>query len=319
MMSKEAEHRRVGGIISAAITPFRFDYTLDEEGIVRNAEALIRDGVDFLVALGSIGEHCALNRDETRRVVQLMVEAADRRVPVIATVAGTDWRAVLTDVAAAAELGAELVMVPPPYYFPLSPPEVIDFYQLVDGIQVPFVTYSNPTTGGPAIKVSELEIISRLPRFRGAKDATPDPNEFRDKKLCLGSRWPLIAAAESQIAYALLAGADGILTATTTFAPSFLRGMWEAARKGDLMGVAAINEQLMRFRRLVDRENARGSPGYLPISKAAMELRGLAAGPPRPPVRALSAEARSELARVMIEHLGIAVAPTPTKANAQRA
>ena len=66
------------------------------------------------------------------------------------------------------------------------------FYKIVDAVHVPFITYSNPTTGGPAIRPAELQAISHLSYFRGAKDATPDPNDFLKKKQCLGDRWPLI-------------------------------------------------------------------------------------------------------------------------------
>lgn len=77
--------QRIGGIVTATVTPFRPDFALDEDGVTANAEALVADGAQVIVALGSIGEHCVLNPDEARRVIQLTVAAVAGRVPVVAT------------------------------------------------------------------------------------------------------------------------------------------------------------------------------------------------------------------------------------------
>jgi 4-hydroxy-tetrahydrodipicolinate synthase len=301
---------QVGGVISAPATPFLPDLSLDEEGIQRNATRLIDEGGEAILAVGSIGEHVALNDEEWAIVVRLTIKAACRRVPVIVAVGHTDVRKVQDRVRLAYQLGAEAVMVLPPYYFPLSADELFGFFKTVNECDVPFLVYSNPTTGGPALRVTDLPRLCELEHFIGLKDATPNVVEFMEKRRVLPKRLPLIAAAETQAAFALLAGANGILTATATFAPAFTRRMWEAAKNGDMRRLQKENARLMAFRRVVDAENAKGSPGYISVSKAALELRGMSGGPPRPPLNALGDHLRMELARVLVAELGLTL-PEP--------
>lgn len=297
----------MGGIVSAPITPFHGDFSLDEEGLRRNVAVLAREGADAIAACGSIGEHPVLSEDEWDTAVRLTVEGAREGggVPVYVTVGHTDMRVVRRRIVIAREAGAAGLVVTPPYYFPLSIDELIDYYHMIADQGVPFLAYNNPTTGGPVITPEALAAIADLPGFVGLKEATPNVMEFVQKRAILEERAPIIAAAETQVFFMLMAGADGCLTATATVAPGFLRPMWQAAQAGDVARTRAEYRRLLAFRRIVDAENRKGRAGYLPVAKAAMELRGLAGGPPRPPVRPLGESERRALADVMVEHLGL--------------
>lgn len=297
--------RAVRGIWTATATPFDADSALDLEGVRRNATILVSEGADAILAGGSIGEHVALDDAEWDVVIRATVEAVAGSVPVVVAVGHTDLRVVKRRIERATAHGADGVVALPPYYFPLSGDELVAFYEEVAACGVPFLTYSNPTTGGPTIRLADLARIAALPHFAGHKEATPNPLEFERKREVLGAGLPMIAAAETQIAYTLLAGANGILTLTTTFAPAFMARLWRAASSGDYREVTRLAADLMAFRALVDRLNGEGSPGYLPVAKAALEIRGLAGGPPRAPVRPLSQADRAALATLLAEKLRV--------------
>jgi 4-hydroxy-tetrahydrodipicolinate synthase len=298
--------RGLRGTVAAAVTPFDADGRLDEAGIARNAEASIAEGADSLLLLGSMGEHVVLDEGEWDAVVRSHVAAVAGRVPIFTAVGHTDQRVMLGRAERAMALGADALVVLPPYYFPLSPAETFDVVAAVAALGHPFVTYSNPTTGGPAIAVAELARIAELRGFRGAKDATPNVVEFAAKRRMLPARFPLVAAAETPLAYTLLAGADGVCTAAATFAPGFIARMLAARDASDVAALMALDRRLQVFRALVDTLNRQGSAGYLPVAKAALDWRGLAGGAPRPPVRALDAALSDRLFAILAESFDLA-------------
>ncbi|MEO1017505.1 MAG: dihydrodipicolinate synthase family protein [Pseudomonadota bacterium] len=292
-------------IWSAPVTPFTADDRVDLDGFASTLDVLIDEGAQAIVLTGSIGEHAVLNDHEWSAILETARLTVGGRVPILTTAASPDPRIVQQRVAQSMEAGVDAVMVLPPYYFPLSRPELIGFYETVASWSAPFLTYSNPTTAGATLDDEALAVVAAMDNFVGHKEATPNPAEFHRKRKIIGPDFPLIAAAETQLAYILLAGANGVLTLLTTAAPQAISGMWHAADAGDFDEVMRRNGPLMIFRRFVDRINAQGSPAYLPVAKAILDWRGLAGGTPRPPIRPLNDRQRDELDQILREVLAI--------------
>ncbi len=123
-----------------------------------------------------------------------------------------------------------------------------------------------------------------------------------------GDRFPVVAASEDSVLYALLAGAPACMTASATFAPEILVELLEAVESSDLYRARMIFSRIQAFRRLFMARTRAGEPAYLPFTKAAVELVGGHACPPRRPLGAITQAERDALAVVLTEDMGLAVA-----------
>ena len=304
-MTREQAAAQFRGVIATPITPFNDDFSLDVDGVESNVDALLVRGAEGFVVCGSIGELPTLTADEWQQVVQSTVAVTSQQCPVYATVGHTDLREAIRMVERAAVLGCTGVVVVPPFYYSLARSEIVDFYRHIDRAGVPFVVYNHPGTGRPEIDTDTVGELAAMDNFAGLKEATANANEFRAKRAMLGGRFNILAAAESHLFSMGVMGIDGCLTAVSAFMPSFLKPLMIALAEDDLQEARRINNHLMVFRDIVHALDATGTTGYLVVTKAATELAGLKAGPPRPCLSPLAPDMVEKLALVVRDELGV--------------
>jgi dihydrodipicolinate synthase/N-acetylneuraminate lyase len=300
------------GVMSAPVVPFGTDTSIDLAGYRTIVTRLIEEGVTALFPCGSIGELPHLDAEEWRSIVVATVDMAERRIPVVATVGHPDLRRLGEQIAWAAAAGVDALLVVPPYYFKLDEDEWLSAMRFVDGHGVPFIVYNNPSLGGMRTTLSALERLIGMARFAGLKEATADPEDYRAKAALLDGRAPIIAAAETPLLQMLSIKADACLTAIASIAPAPLHALWQAVSAGDLVSARAVFARISAFRAIVAAESAGGRPGYISVAKAALTLRGLPGGVPRPPLRPMAEVRLPALRAVMEQDLGITcTAPAP--------
>ncbi|MGH7763483.1 MAG: dihydrodipicolinate synthase family protein, partial [Candidatus Dormibacteraceae bacterium] len=133
------------GVIPALVSPLKKDGTVDEDAVPRLIEHVLEGGVSGLLALGSTGEGASLDEQARRQVLAAVVKAAAGRVPVICGVAQSHLGASRAEVEAAARLGADAVLVAPPFYYPMDQPTVLAFYrQLAENSPLHIMLYHIP-------------------------------------------------------------------------------------------------------------------------------------------------------------------------------
>src|SRR5439155_659409 len=136
---------RVSGVLVALATPLNRDGSVDEPSITRLVEHVLAGGVHGLLPLGSTGEGAALDEAARRRVLSAVVEAGAGRVPVICGVAQASVASVRTEIESAARLGADAVLVAPPFYYPMDQASVLAFYRrIAEAAPVPILVYNIP-------------------------------------------------------------------------------------------------------------------------------------------------------------------------------
>src|SRR5882757_6940328 len=162
------------GVLPALITPFR-DGAVDEGAFVRLVERQIAAGVHGLVPVGTTGESATLSHDEHRRVVELCIETARGRVPVIAG-AGSNSTAEAIELARHAKtVGADAALMVTPYYNRPSQEGLYRHYEAVNAaVQLPILVYNVPSRTSVDISNDTLERLAKLPNIVGIKDATGD-------------------------------------------------------------------------------------------------------------------------------------------------
>jgi len=303
---------RLNGVLCATVTPFEGPHqAVHYRGIASNADWLRQRNVQVLVVNGSIGEASSMSDDERRLAIAATASAMPDGGVLVAGCSAADSAQILRLSREAAEVRADAVLIQPPYHFQLEQHECIDFFTWLDAeIACPFVLYDNPQTSRTQLDLDTIDRISRLGHFVALKEAHADLVRFQEIIDRFAGRFPVIAAAEDALLYMLVAGAHGCMTASAAFAPESLTELCEAVASSDLDRARAAFGRVRAFRKLFLAKSRAGLPAYLPYTKAAVDLVGACGGPPRRPVRPITQAEREELARVLVEEMGLELPET---------
>lgn len=291
------------GLVAAPFAPLDAAGTLDLSRIERQAEHLVRSGVQMVFVNGTTGECTSLTLDERRAIARRWCEVArgsDLKVAVhVGANCLADSRLLAADAAACG--AASISAFAPSYFRPQRLDALIDWCVQIAAAapDVPFYFYDIPAFTHVTLPMPQFleQASSRIPTLAGLKFTNPDLMAFQ---LCLragDSRFDVAYGCDEWLLAALALGARGAVGSTYNFAAPLYQRMWHAFQQGQLE--TARNEQF----RAVQLIQLLASYGFLPAAKATMGLVGVDVGPPRPPQSPLSAEQHARL-RGDLEKLG---------------
>lgn len=235
------------GAITALITPFR-DGAVDEATFVALIERQIAAGIHGLVPAGTTGETSTLTHDEHRRVVELCVQTARGRVPVIAG-AGSNATSEAIDLARHAKaVGADAVLVVAPYYNRPSQEGLYRHYAAInDAVQIPVITYNVPGRTVADLSNETLERLSTLPNIVGIKDATGDLTRISLQRLTCGPEWVLLSGDDPTGLGYIAHGGVGCISVTSNVAPESVAAFYNAALARDWDTALYLQDRLIRL------------------------------------------------------------------------
>lgn len=261
--------KQLRGSITALITPFK-DGAVDEAAVKALVERQIKAGTHGLVPTGTTGEAATLSDEEHVRVVELCVEQAARRVPVIAG-SGSNSTASAIDLSLKLQrVGVDALLCVTGYYNRPNQDGLLAHYTaLSKAVDLPMIVYNIPARTVVGLSVDTLAKVSRLPNIVGVKDATGDlarvPLEHR---ACADSYIQLSGEDMTAVGYNAMGGA-GCISVTSNVAPGLCAEMQEACFEGDYKKARAIQDRLTV---LHDALFSDASPGP---TKYALSLLGL--------------------------------------------
>ncbi len=239
---------RIGwsGVFPAATTQFKPDLSVDYEATQRMQDALVKDGVDGLVILGTVGEGNSLDAEEKRKLIGSTVDAARGRVPVIVGVSEMTTPRGAALARDAEKLGAAgLMVLPAMVYVPTEEELITHFRTIADATALPIMLYNNP----PAYRVSiSLETLKRLAEQANIvciKESAPDTRRFTDIANALGDRFVVFAGLDDVALEGAVLGARGWVSGLTNAFPKESLALWRAAVAGDLAAARAIYRWFM--------------------------------------------------------------------------
>ena len=273
-----------GVMLTAMITPFLADGSLDRDGIARLATHLVDDlGHDGLVVNGTTGESATKTDEEDAETVRLVLEAVGDRATVVAGVGTNDTRHSIEAARTAARLGAHAVMAVTPYYNRPSQEGVArHFLAIADATDLPMITYDIPKRTGTAIELDTLKRVAEHPRIVANKDAKGDLDFAQWGMRETGLAW---YSGDDILNLPLLAvGAAGMISVVGHVVGDRLAGMADALWDGDAATARAMNDLLLPVYTGMFR-----APGVV-MTKAALNRLGLPAGPVRLPLVDATAE-----------------------------
>jgi 4-hydroxy-tetrahydrodipicolinate synthase len=286
------------GSIPALITPFRGG-TVDEGAFQTLVERQIAEGSHGLVPCGTTGESATLSRDEHLRVVELCVEAAARRAPVVAG-AGSNNTAHAIDLARGAKrAGADAILVVAPYYNKPSQDGLFAHFKAInDAVDIPIIAYNVPSRTVTDISVETMGRIAGLANVVGVKDATADLSRVARHAALCGAEFVQLSGEDGSALGFNAHGGRGCISVTANVAPKLCARMQEASLSGDLETARAIDAKLSPLHKALFIE-----PSPAP-AKYACALLGLCADEVRLPLLACSDAAKSVI-RMAMTHAGL--------------
>ena len=294
--------KQLRGIVVPFATPFTPDEEVDTERAKVLIDALIEAGVHALIILGDTGEFFTLTPDERLRFTEATFEYINGRVPVVVQPSAIATKEAIMYAGHAQELGADALMVLPPYYRTSPANEAYEHYVAVaEAVDLPIICYCLPLAGAEVMTPELIARLAQIDNIRYVKDSTGILSRIREIKSACGDNISVFVGGDS-IAYdGLVAGAIGSIWGAANFLPR------EAVR---LFNLVSEKRDLVQARELWDKifpiclflENE----GYTASVKAALGLVGLDMGPPRRPTLPLTQEKRAELAR-LLRNLGLEV------------
>ncbi|MDI9409680.1 MAG: 4-hydroxy-tetrahydrodipicolinate synthase [Candidatus Pacebacteria bacterium] len=280
-MTRPARHREVTplqGSMTALITPFK-NGKLDEAAFQKLCQWQIDQGTDALVPVGTTGESPTLSHDEHCRVVELCIEVAAGKVPVIAG-AGSNSTAEAIDFAERAEqAGADYILTVSPYYNkPTQEGLYLHFKAIHDSVQIPLILYNIPGRSIVDINGETMARLAKLPRVAGVKDATADLARPPRLRQSCGADFVQLSGEDATALAYLVQGGVGCISVSSNVAAKELADMHRFYRMGKLAEAQAINYRLTDLHEALFIES---SPG--PVKYAA-QLLGLCGAETRLPL-----------------------------------
>ncbi|MEL7492069.1 MAG: 4-hydroxy-tetrahydrodipicolinate synthase [Pseudomonadota bacterium] len=284
---------KFSGSITALVTPFR-DGAIDADTYQALINRQIEAGTSGLVPGGTTGESATLSHAEHKRLIELCVEAAAGRAPVIAG-AGSNATAESIELAKFAEdAGADALLTVTGYYNKPSQAGLIaHFTALHNATRLPIILYNVPGRTVANLSVETIAVLSKLERIVGLKDATGDLARVALQRLAAGAEFIQLSGEDMTAVGFNAMGGAGCIGVTANVAPDLCAQMQAASLGGDLAGAVALQDKLAP---LHDAIFADTSPG--PV-KYAMSLMGLCTDEVRlplvPPPDAVKARVRKVL------------------------
>lgn len=291
MPGPQSDRAPFGVMLSAMVSPFHADGSLDLDGAQKLAVHLVDSlAHDGLVINGTTGESPTKTDEEDIAILRAVVEAVGDRATIIAGVGTNDTAHSVNAARAAAQAGAHAVMAVTPYYN--RPPQeglIAHFHAIADATDLPMITYDIPKRTGTAIETETLVRIAEHPRIVANKDAKGDLEASQWAMARTNLAW---YSGDDALNLPLLAlGASGMISVVGHVVGDRLVAMANAYAEGDVTLAREINASLLPVYTGMFR--AQG----VVMTKAALSDLGLPSGPVRLPLMNATQEQRAQLRR----------------------
>jgi 4-hydroxy-tetrahydrodipicolinate synthase len=284
------------GLGTALVTPFRHDTSIDEAAVRRLVRRQIDAGVHFVSPCGTTGEAPTLSHAEKIRVVQLVVDEAAGRVPVLAGAGGYDTRDVIQLAREYERLGVDGILSVTPYYNKPTQEGLFQHYKAIaESTALPIVLYNVPGRTGVNLETATVVRLSALPTIVGVKEASGSLVQMSEIVASAPADFVLLSG-DDPIAVAVMSiGGQGLISVASNVVPAEMAQIIELAEKGDFAAARKLHLWLLPFLQVNFVES-----NPIPV-KAAMAAMGLLEERYRLPLVPPGHAARDRIMRVLQE------------------
>ncbi len=288
------------GALTAMVTPFDKEGKVDEKGLRKNVEFQIKKGIEGLVPVGTTGECATVSYEEHNQIVDIVVDAARGRVPVLpGTGSNSTWEAIMLT-KHAEEAGADGALLVCPYYNrPTQAGLYAHFKKIAEEVDIPQIIYNIPSRTGVNMLPETMAKLAKLRNVVGVKEATGDMKQVaKIIELTRGSNFLVTSGNDSDTLEVVRLGGVGVISVASNIIPDRVVELVKVARSGDFERAKKIHDELTPiFKNIFIETNP------API-KAAMNWMGLPAGGLRLPLVEMLPE-NQKILRATLEQAGL--------------
>jgi len=277
------------GSITALITPFK-NGEVDAKAFQRLVEWQIDQGTHGLVPVGTTGESPTLTHEEHTQVIELCIEAAAGRVPVIAGTGSNSTSEAITLTRFAKEAGADGALVVTPYYNkPTQEGLYLHYKAINDAVDIPIIIYNIPGRSIVDMSVETMTRLFKLPNIAGLKDATANMSRVSQQRAAMGTAFVQLSGEDATALGFNAHGGQGCISVTANIAPALCSEFQLACLGSNFKRALEIQDRLMP---LHDALFVESNPG--PVKYAAEKL-GLCSGETRLPLAPLAPASKAKV------------------------
>jgi 4-hydroxy-tetrahydrodipicolinate synthase len=282
------------GVGTALVTPFTRSGDLDEKSVRRLGRRQIDAGIHFLVPNGTTGENPTLTLEERIRIVEILADEANGRVPVLAGAGGYNTKEVIHLAEAMRKAGASGLLSVTPYYNKPTPDGLVQHYRAIaDSTPLPIVVYNVPGRTGVNIDVNTLVRLSAIPNVVGVKEASGNMTQVCEICKAVPSDFIVLSGDDALTLPIMAVGGRGVISVVSNEIPREMVQLTEAAEANDFAAARTVHARIMP---LMQVNFVESNP--VPV-KAAMAAMGLLEEAYRLPVTSPRPESREKILAVL--------------------
>ena len=277
------------GSFPAIMTPFTRDFDIDEKLFLENVEMTVSEGNHGIIVGGHNGEAPMMTFEERCRIVELAAKQVRGRIPLLTGTGGIDTRQVVKLTQAVKELGANGVMIEPPYYMTPQTSDVLVHYQTIsDTVDIPIMAYNNPRRVGIDLTPEIMEKVAAIKSVVAMKDSSFNFTQCLETISRVGDKIAVFVGPSFNFGLpGVVMGVAGYVDGIPQIMGNRAVQLFEASAKGDLKLAQEIQWQAYRLGKVLFQ-----AEGTFPATvKDAMNLMGRPGGVPRPPLRPMTGAA----------------------------
>ena len=283
------------GIILPHITPFTEKGEIDEPGLRKDVDFWIEAGIHGFATCGSNGEAVYMNSDERRKVIEIVLDQANGRVPIIAGTGAPGTREAIAQTKEAKNLGVDAVLVVTPYFLSPNQAEILSYYQDVSAaVDIPIVLYNVPKFTAVNMEPWVVARLAELDNVVGIKDSSGDMRQMQSLINLAGDRISVLSGAGNLVFPCLASGGDGGIVAVANVAAKNSVEIYRRFLSSDLLGAREAQAEIVVLNDFVTRQYG------VPAVKAGLNLLGQYGGYPRKPLLPASERVKEELKNILV-------------------
>lgn len=284
------------GCGTAMITPFRRDESIDEAAFRRFVEFQITGGVDFLVACGTTGESVTMTEAEQAHVVELTLEYAAGRVPVVAGAGGYNTREVIEKIHRYEKLGVDAILSVTPYYNKPTQEGLFQHYRAIaDSTGLPIILYSVQGRTGVNLEPATVALLAEINNIVAIKEASGNISQIAEIASLVDDSFKIFAGDDSVVLPVAALGGVGVISVASNLLPRLVSDLCRASVENRLEEARRLNRQLTPiFKAMFIESNP------IPV-KAALAMTGMIEEVYRLPMTPISQANRVKLEQILTE------------------
>ncbi|KFZ44380.1 dihydrodipicolinate synthase [Smithella sp. SC_K08D17] len=284
------------GAITALVTPFK-NGQVDEEALRHLIEFQIANGVDGLVPCGTTGESPTLSHDEHDRVIEMTIDAAKKRVPVIAGTGSNSTAEALRLTRHAYEAGADGALIACPYYNKPTQEGLYQHFELIaKNVPIPIIPYNIPGRTGINMSPELIARLAKISNIVGIKEASGSIKQMSDVINLCGKDFAVLSGDDIFTLPLMAIGGAGVISVVSNVAPADMAGLVDVFFAGDMAGAKDLHYKMSA---LIDMLFIEVNP--IPV-KAALALMGKIEYEYRLPLCKMAEANFKKLKKVMINY-----------------